>query len=220
MRLATLLAFSSLLACKSQPPTVAPSEPAVAPAADEDQWNGFGGNDQPDEPPAETRQAAQEPRDAVGGVCKKMFGLSGMNTEGLEDSVKVEMMEGCRAQFEGMLEIDPEAFEIAAACADAAETLEQMQACAQRESDSLAQEPVDDSGDLVAQVCQKMAQLVDQEPDVPEEAKRELRDIDKCLVEAGAERDDDPEKFERMATCILQPSVTSMEGVVQCAVES
>lgn len=73
-------------------------------------------------------------------------------------------------------------------------------------------------GDDVTKICEKMAELAEKEDDLPQEAKKEMADIEKCKKEAGEEQKKDPEKFAKMTDCVM--GVSDMTGVMKCAVES
>ncbi len=72
--------------------------------------------------------------------------------------------------------------------------------------------------DDVTKVCKKMAELAEKEKDLPEEAKKELKDIEKCKAEGKKEQEKDPEKFKKMSDCVMGAS--DMGGVMKCALES
>ena len=72
--------------------------------------------------------------------------------------------------------------------------------------------------DDVTKVCKKMAELVEKEKDMPEEAKKEAGDLEKCKAEGKKEQEKDPEKFKKQADCIMGAS--DMEGAVKCIMEA
>lgn len=68
--------------------------------------------------------------------------------------------------------------------------------------------------DDATKVCKKMAEIVEKEKDIPEEAKKEAKDIEKCVAEAKKEQEKDPEKFKKQADCVMGKS--DMAGVMEC----
>ena len=68
--------------------------------------------------------------------------------------------------------------------------------------------------DLLHRACHRMAELAEDEGDLPSEAKDAMQDIPRCLAEGAKDRERDPEKFELQATCVIEGS--SMSGVMQC----
>lgn len=72
--------------------------------------------------------------------------------------------------------------------------------------------------DDVTKVCKKMAELVEKEKDMPEEAKKEVGDIEKCKAEGKKEQEKDPEKFKKQADCVM--GAANIEAVGKCIMES
>ena len=72
--------------------------------------------------------------------------------------------------------------------------------------------------DDVTKVCKKMAELAEKEKDLPEEAKKEMADIEKCKTEGKKEQEKDPEGFKKMSDCVMKAS--KMEDVMSCAMEA
>ena len=72
--------------------------------------------------------------------------------------------------------------------------------------------------DDVTKVCKKMAEFAEKEKDLPEEAKKEMADLEKCKTEATKEKEKDPEKFKKMSECVMGAS--DMAGFMKCAMES
>lgn len=72
-----------------------------------------------------------------------------------------------------------------------------------------------DAVDDVTLVCRKMAELVEKEDDLPEEAKAEAADLEKCKLEAAKEKAKDPEKFAAMAKCVTDSD--DMTAFMKCA---
>ncbi len=220
MRLTTLLAFSCLLACTSQPQTAAPSAPAVAPESEQDEWNGFGSNEHAEEEPLEKGAESGAPREGnrVRRFCEKLTALVTADTEpGHLEAVRFSAVEQCIEQSEEQIALDPEDFEASVSCVLPAETAAEMFECLNL-GDAKTQERAVDSGDRVVQVCTKMAELAQQETDLPEEAKLALVDIDTCVVEGRKEQGESPEEFERLSNCVLNAS--TMHDVVTCAMQT
>lgn len=71
--------------------------------------------------------------------------------------------------------------------------------------------------DDVTKVCKKMAELAEKEKDIPEEAKKEMADIEKCKTEANKEKEKDPEKFKKMVDCTM--GAADMKGFMECAMK-
>lgn len=71
--------------------------------------------------------------------------------------------------------------------------------------------------DDVTKVCKKMAELAEEDKDLPEEVKKEMADLEKCKKDAGEEEKKDPEAFKKMSACVQ--GVSDMDGVVKCARE-
>jgi hypothetical protein len=71
--------------------------------------------------------------------------------------------------------------------------------------------------DDVTKVCKKMAELAEKDKDLPEEAKKELKDLEKCKAEGAKEKEKDPEGFKKMSDCVMGAS--DMGGVMKCAME-
>jgi len=71
--------------------------------------------------------------------------------------------------------------------------------------------------DDVTKVCKKMAELAEKDKDLPEEAKKEMADLEKCKTEAAKEQKKDPEGFKKSTACIMGAS--DMAGFMKCAME-
>lgn len=221
MRLTTLLAFSCLLACKPQPQATVSTAPAVA-TVEEDEWNGFGGNEHPeDEEPGDGEPATEVDADLkrVEQLCKKVAAVAAADAD--VDPDLSELLQDTRACSDATYEelmIRPEGFDAFAACLLSTNTVADVLKCNELTGSRAAEQQPTDPADMLVQVCEKMTELVLKDPDIPEEAKREVPDIDTCVTEARKEYEKDPEKFERTANCVLD--ARSMVDVVHCAMEN
>ena len=142
--------------------------------------------------------------------CQKLTDLTlqRMPPGGLDPE---QMLQTCISKSTESKETDPERFARETDCLEQATMLEEFLQCVREPAPS----------DLTAQirsVCEKMLELAETDPDLPEEVKKELRDIDKCIVEGQEAHDADPEQFENMSTCVLSGS--SFDGVIRCAIEA
>jgi hypothetical protein len=72
--------------------------------------------------------------------------------------------------------------------------------------------------DDATKVCKKMAEIVKNDKELPEEAKKEAGDIEKCVTEAKKEQEKNPEAFKKQADCVMGKS--DMKGVMECMAEA
>jgi hypothetical protein len=156
----------------------------------------------------EAPKSASTPR--IEANCQKLTDLmlQRMPAEGVD---RPQMLEACITNSTEVRRTDPERFEKDAGCIEQATVLEDVMRCNEEPSSA-------EASPKVRAVCEKMIALVEKEPDVPDEARKELTDLEKCMVEGQREFDAEPEKFEQLADCVLGASV--LANVLVCAVEA
>lgn len=154
MRTFALIALVSLVACKPAPATTAPPttpEAQTGPTED-DNWQGFGGNEHPEqtseplaesepEPEPETTPETADPSDPevlVRQVCEAMRDIvekePGLPEEAIRDASDIDK---CIAAGREEMEKNPESFTRTAVCiVDEAKRLDDAMACILRERQS------------------------------------------------------------------------------------
>ena len=104
----------------------------------------------------------------------------------------------------------PAAFDREVECISGAADLGAFFDCAL--DDPVAAQPGSD--ERFGPLCEKLAKLARNEPDLPAEARRDLQDTAQCAADARMEHGAAPRAFEQIERCIL--AATQMREAAEC----
>ncbi len=207
MRLGPLFALACVVGCKT-----VPSEPAGAVESPQtvDEKPEIVEPAQPELPVAKG-DAEENDRDPGQLFCEKltelMIASRGSNPD---PSSRQELVETCVANARRKRSETPAVFDREVECISRASDLGAFFDCA---LDDPA--PPRSGGDQrFGPLCEKLAKLARDEPDFPEEAKRELQDTARCAADARMEHSAAPQAFEQIERCILAAS--GMRAAAEC----
>ncbi len=207
MRLGSLFALGFVIGCKAQPGgSTAPSQ---APEAETTKTGALEAEDP--EPVGDQGDATPDAGDPEQRFCEKLTQLMIASRDATPDPAsRQELVETCVANARRKRAEEPAAFKREVECIATAAELGTFFDCALDDPGG----PAAASDEQFLPLCEKLAELARNEPDFPEEAKRELQDTARCAADARMEHRAAPQAFERIETCIL--AATGMRGAAEC----
>lgn len=206
MRLGSLFALVCVIGCKAQQggsPTTAP-----APRTDANEDAG-----KPEAPAPSSGSRGDETNDAdpEQRFCEKLTTLMVASRGANPDPAdREELVETCVTNARRKRAEEPATFDREVECISSASELNAFFDCAL--DDPAA--PQAAGGERFAPLCEKLAKLARDEPDFPEESKRELQNTARCASDARMEHNAAPQAFEQIEACILRAS--GMRGAAEC----
>lgn len=206
MRLGPLLALVCVTGCKAQPSGAASAVQTPQADTNED-------TPEPDgpEPSAARPDDKADDGDPEQRFCEKLTTLMVASRGSNPDPAgRQELVETCVTNAHRKRVEEPATFDREVECISGASDLGAFFDCAL--DDPAAPQAAGDERFLP--LCEKLAKLARDEPDFPEESKRELQNTARCASDARMEHNAAPQAFEQIEACILR--ATGMRGAAEC----
>lgn len=206
MRLGSLVALVCVIGCKTQPGgSVGAVETPQAAEDPEDVGPG-----EP-EPAAQRDDDNADERDPEQRFCERLTELMVASRGADPDPAsRQELVDTCVTNARRKRAEAPATFDREVECISGASDLGAFFDCAL--DDPAAPKSAGDKRFMP--LCEKLAKLARDEPDFPDEAKRELQDTARCAADARMEHNAAPRAFEQIERCIL--AATGMRGAAEC----